>query len=424
VVIYSFEATGDFAPTFVSKNISDIFGYRPHEYLESPDFWRECVHPDDLAAVEAEAAHLFRNGRHTVEYRFRRKDGTYRWVHDEQRVIVGADGAPSEIVGSWSDITDRRLAQEAALTARERVDRLLATSPAVIYSFDATGEFAPTYISQNVKDLLGYDREEYLFSPDFWVTRVHPDDMPRLLPAREQLMDTGRLSNEYRFRRKDGSYCWVSDEQRIVRDALGRPVEVVGAWSDLTTRSQAELALSRSEQRLTDAIEAIAEGFALFDAEDRLIACNRAYGEMLGPGTDTPRPGTTYEALIRTEAQLGLVEDAKGRVEEWVAERLADHRAPVGVHLRCRADGRWIRIEERKTTEGGTVAVHTDITRSKLAEKELRAAYQEVEEANARAMEVPIRTEIEGLRLDLDPDKLDRAAAANVLGALLVRLRG
>ena len=246
VVIYSFEATGDFAPTFVSDNIRDIFGYEPHEYLDSPDFWRECVHPDDLAAVEAEAAHLFRNGRHTVEYRFRRKDGTYRWVQDEQRVIVRADGAPSEIVGSWSDVTDRRLAQEAVRAAREHIDRLLATSPAVIYSFNATGDFAPTYISQNVKELLGYDREEYLVSADFWATRVHPDDRPRILLAHQQLMDTGRVTSEYRFRRKDGSYCWVSDELRVVRDSAGQPVEVVGAWRSLTSLSETEIALRRS----------------------------------------------------------------------------------------------------------------------------------------------------------------------------------
>ena len=237
-VIYSFEASGDFAPTFVSDNITDLFGYQPSEYLESPDFWRDCVHPDDLAAVELGAANLFRYGRYTVEYRFRRKDGSYCWVNDEQCVLAGEDGTPAEIVGSWSDITERRNAQEAARAAQDRVDHLLATSPAVIYSFKATGDFAPTFISRNVKDLLGYDREEYLESPDFWVNRVHPDDRPHILDAYERLMEVGRLCSEYRFRKKDGSYCWVNDELRVLRDAAGQPIEVVGAWSDITARKQ------------------------------------------------------------------------------------------------------------------------------------------------------------------------------------------
>jgi PAS domain-containing protein len=57
-VIYSFKATGDFAPTFVSENIKSLLGYEPREYLENADFWRRCVHPDELAAVEAEAVHV------------------------------------------------------------------------------------------------------------------------------------------------------------------------------------------------------------------------------------------------------------------------------------------------------------------------------------------------------------------------------
>jgi PAS domain-containing protein len=73
----SYKATGDFAPTFVSQNIRDWLGYNPQEYLAHADFWRRCVHPDDLAAVEAESVLLFQKGRHTVEYRFLKKDGTY-----------------------------------------------------------------------------------------------------------------------------------------------------------------------------------------------------------------------------------------------------------------------------------------------------------------------------------------------------------
>lgn len=86
-MIYAYKATGDFAPTFVSQNIEDWLGYEPREYLENADFWRRCVHPDDLAAVEAKSIELFKKGRHAVEHRFLKKDGTYTRVIDEQRVI-------------------------------------------------------------------------------------------------------------------------------------------------------------------------------------------------------------------------------------------------------------------------------------------------------------------------------------------------
>jgi adenylate cyclase len=76
-VIYSFKAFGDYAPTFVSENIRGVFGYTPAEYLQDPSFWRERVHPDDLARVEKVVSTFFQNGVHAVEYRFRKKDGSF-----------------------------------------------------------------------------------------------------------------------------------------------------------------------------------------------------------------------------------------------------------------------------------------------------------------------------------------------------------
>ena len=112
-VIYSFKARDDFAPLFVSQNITRLFGYAAREYLEDPNFWRERVHPEDLARVEAEIGDLFQEGKHAIEYRFRRKDGTYSWVNDEQHLVRNAKGEPVEIVGSWSDISARKAAEEA-----------------------------------------------------------------------------------------------------------------------------------------------------------------------------------------------------------------------------------------------------------------------------------------------------------------------
>jgi adenylate cyclase len=527
-VIYSYKATGDFAPTFVSQNIKERLGYETHEYLESADFWRSHVHPDDLTSVEAEAVHLFKRGLHTVEYRFLRKDGNYCWVNDEQRLVRDEDNQPIEVVGSWSDVTERKRAEAEIAAARARIEHLLASSPAVIYSFKATGDYAPTFISQNVKQLLGYEREEYLNSPDFWESRIHPQDSPRILRAYSRLFEEDRLSNEYRFRKKDGSYCWVSDELQVIRDGAGDPIEVVGAWSDITARKQlaealaaaqerlvhllscapaviysykatgdfaptfvsenikdwlgyepseylenpdfwrsrvhpdelasveaksvqlykkgrhtveyrflkkdgtycwvideqhlirnrdgepvevvgswsdvsapkeAEIAFRRSEQRLTDAIESISEGFSLYDADDRLIVCNKAYGDMLYPGIGTPTPGTSFETLIRNTAERGLVKEAQGRPEEWIGERLAKHREPGEAHVQHRSDGHWLQINERKTAEGGTVAVYTNITEIKRAEEQVREAKRKAELANELVSEQKRELEILSTKL-------------------------
>jgi adenylate cyclase len=217
-VIYAFKASGDYAPTFVSDNIRDVFGYPPAEYLEDPSFWRDRVHPGDLARVEDAIARFFQNGVHAVEYRFCRKDGSWCWVRDEQRLVKSVNGKPSEIVGSWSDITLRRAAEEEKAAAHARLVQLLAGSPAVIYSYRATGDFAPTFVSENIRDWLGYEPKEYLEDADFWRSRVHPDELADVEAEAVQLFKKGRHAVEYRFLKNDGSWCWVNDQQRLIRD--------------------------------------------------------------------------------------------------------------------------------------------------------------------------------------------------------------
>ena len=382
-VIYSFKATDDYGPTFISKNLKLLLGYEPHEYLESPDFWQSRVHPTDLPRIMSTMQRLFEEGHLTNEYRFRKKDGNYCWIGDELYLVRNEAGEPVEVIGAWSDITARKHVGEALVAAQNRLVHVLISSPSVIYSFKASGDYGPTFISDNVRDLLGYEPNDYLESPDFWRRCVHPDDLTGVEAQFDHLFKKGRHAVEYRFLKRDGVYCWVHDEWHLIRDKDGQPVEVVGSWSDITAQRNAEIALQTVERRLTDAIESISEGFVLYDADDRLILCNSTYSELLYPGLASPSPGTSYETIIRSAAQRGTIEEARGRVDEWVAERLARHRNPGGPHIQRRSDGRWVQVNERKTEDGGTVAVYTNITDLKRAEAEIIAAKHETDEAHA-----------------------------------------
>jgi PAS domain S-box-containing protein len=372
-VIYSFKASGDYAPTFVSENIKRLLGYCPDKYLKNADFWRARVHPDDLPQVEAEQVKVFEKDRHSSEYRFRNIDGTYRWLSDEQHLIRDDRGEPAEIVGSWSDITQRKAAEQAEDALKARIALLLESAPAVVYSFAATGDFAPTFISENVKRVLGYCPDEYLKNADFWRSHVHPEDLAAVEAEQAKLFEHGSHIAEYRFRKKDGTYCWVSDEQHLIRDHRGQPMEVVGSWSEVTARKTAEqAALQASEQRLTDAVESISEGFSLFDMQDRLVLGNYKYKELFDYGQGPPKPGMTYEEILRTAVENGLIQDAKSRPEAWIEDRLARHRNPGEPVLEHRANGSWIQVSERRTENAGRVAVYSDLT--ELKESEQRAA--------------------------------------------------
>ena len=345
-VIYSFIATGDYAPTFISQNVKDLLGYDREEYLESPDFWRTRVHPEDSQRILGEYSRLFAEGRLSIEYRFRKKDDSYCWISDELQLLRNAAGDPIEVVGSWSDITARKQLGEALVAAQDRIGRLLSSAPAVIYSYKATGDFAPTFVSQNIRELLGYEPQEYLEHPDFWRSRVHPDDLAAVEAEVVQLFKKGRHTVEYRFLKKDGTYCWVNDEQRLVRDEEGQPAEVVGSWSDVTERKEAEVAFRRSEQRLTDAIESISEGFSLYDADDRLVVCNSAYGEPLsrtghavaGHAVRNARPQRSGTRLYRGRQRTVRGMDCRATGKTQAAGRApcpAPRRGPLASNQRA-----------------------------------------------------------------------------------------
>ena len=127
-----------------------------------------------------------------------------------------------------------------------------------------------------------------------------------------------------------------------------------------------------ARRRLVDAIENSSDGFAFYDAHDHLVLCNTRYQELLYPGAEFElEPGMPFETIVRTAAEHGLIADADGGIDDWVAERVAIHDNPGEPLLQQRGDGRWLLITERKTGDGGTVAIFSDITDLKQREEEL-----------------------------------------------------
>ncbi len=116
----------------------------------------------------------------------------------------------------------------------------------------------------------------------------------------------------------------------------------------------AALSVRTSRTRMMQAIENMSEGFCLYDADDRLVLCNSRYRELNRDADHEVVLGETFEEIIRRSAELGLVTEARGRVEEWVAERSAAHQQPSGPSLEQRSGDRWIQVSEQKTENGGS----------------------------------------------------------------------
>jgi len=166
-------------------------------------------------------------------------------------------------------------------------------------------------------------------------------------------------------------------------DEIGRMAEALVVFRDTAIEVEEKnlREIETARRRLVDAIENSSEGFVFFDSQDRLVLCNTRYKELLYPNTDIEiAPGTPFERIIRKAAENGHIVDADGRIEEWVAERLALHRQPGEARVQRRRGGQWILITERKTGDGGTVAIYSDITDLKQREEELTAKSNALEQ--------------------------------------------
>ncbi len=148
----------------------------------------------------------------------------------------------------------------------------------------------------------------------------------------------------------------------------------VTTYADITERKRIEAENQRSAQLLRGAIESIDEAFVLYDADDRLVFCNEKYRQIYDNIAHLMVPGVQFETLLRVGAEGGQYSDAIGRVDEWMAERLAAHRASNSTLIQRHTNGRTLRIVERKLPDGHIVGFRIDITDLVNATQDAQAA--------------------------------------------------
>lgn len=154
------------------------------------------------------------------------------------------------------EITERKRVEAVLSATQERLQHLISSGPAIIYSSKPDGDYGITFISENVTSQLGYKAQEFILDSRFWVDRVHPEDAPRVFAEFSQLSEQGHKTCEYRFLHKDGTYRWLQDELKLIKDATGNAVELLGCWQDIIARKQAEAELYKRDRLLRGVAEA------------------------------------------------------------------------------------------------------------------------------------------------------------------------
>jgi len=134
--------------------------------------------------------------------------------------------------------------------------------------------------------------------------------------------------------------------------------------------------------RLSDAIESFSDGFSLFDSNDRLIMCNQEFRRMHALMADKLVPGIEFEEIVRSYVENGQIPEAIGHEDDWIKRRMRLHRNPSDDFEVKYTDGHWLRISERRTSDGGCVSIRTDITALKQRQEDLSSQQQRADSAN------------------------------------------
>jgi two-component system cell cycle sensor histidine kinase/response regulator CckA len=199
----------------------------------------------------------------------RHADGTHHWI-SHRFPIFDAEGQMVMIGVNVIDITEH-------IQTESRLEHWLESSPTVIYTRDPRGAFAVTYISKNIQALLGWEPQQFLEDPHFWFNHIHPEDQPWVLERLALPWPEDHQSQEYRVRAQDGTYYWIHDSFKMMRDRTGNPVEIAGAWLDITERKALEAQLRQAQKM--EAVGRLAGGVA-HDFNNLLMAI-MGYGELL-----------------------------------------------------------------------------------------------------------------------------------------------
>ena len=370
--IYDWNLVDD--TVFFSPRILALFG-KTHDELRTPEDWRALVHPDDMAGYHAENVAHFKGKtpRLVSEYRYRHGNGTWRWARQVGVAQRDENGRAVRLIGSTSDITAEKTLAAALKESEARYAHALEAIGEGLYDWDI--EKNEVLYSPGVRRQILVPEAE-LRTPQDWIDRIHPDDLPAFEERTRQHLRgaTPRFECEVRYRAGDGSWRWARQHGIAVRDATGRAVRLVGSTGDITDNKRLAEALAEAEARLKAAVEAASEGFVVWDEHDRLVMCNSVYRNFFRGRQHLVEPGVAFETIIRAGFEGGMFPDGGSDFASWYMTLQERRHTYAGRREQHLFGDQWLIVSDRPLASGGVVSVYTDITEHKRRERELAAA--------------------------------------------------
>ncbi|MBC6991058.1 PAS domain-containing protein [Hymenobacter sp. BT491] len=285
---------------------TERFGYPLGPEQATIEFWRSCVHPDDLAQLEARMNEALtgKDNLLNVEYRLRKADGTWAYVADRAFIVRDAEGAATRLVGAMQDITDQRQAERELEQSAARFRALTEAQQHMVWT--TTPEGVLDYINPYWKQYMGVSLAEARNWG--WGAHAHPDDLERVRQERERTLRTGELfETELRLRNTTSAgYRWFLARSYPVRDANGLITQWVGTATDIHDRREALALLQKKDQQLQRIIDTMPAYIALMTGPGHVLSfINDNLNKLLG---GHGRPGLPVTQVVPDIAQSGLLQ--------------------------------------------------------------------------------------------------------------------
>ncbi len=294
---------------YLSPVFTRLSGYTPDEIKPLPlkvILQRHMIHPDDLAGVVQTITKARTSGyeaTYQVEYRFLHKNGQYRWLLDQFSAIRDADGRAYALIGSMTDISESKQAQDALRESEARFRMIADTAPMLIWM--AGADASANYVNQTWLDFTGRTLQQEMDTG--WMEGVHPEDVPVCVASNAAAFSARReIKLEYRLRRADGVYRWVLDIGSPRYTPEGVFIGYIGSCVDITERKETEIALALARDQAAAASRMKSEFLAMMSHEIR-TPMNGVIGmtEILAltPLNDEQRE---YVRIVQTEGEVLL----------------------------------------------------------------------------------------------------------------------
>ena len=241
---------------FFSRQWKTMLGYREHEIGDTLEEWDSRIHPDDKARCYKALEQHFQGETpiYQHEHRVRCKNNAYRWILNRGKVVEWtADGQPLRVIGTHTDITERKEAETRLQDLTNRLELAAQSAHIGIWEWEVGSNHL--IWDDRMYELYGVRPEDFTEAIDAWEAIVHPDDLPASRRALDQALRGEKTFDiEFRVLRPDGSVCHIEAHAMVQRDGQGRPLSMIGVNWDISDRKQAEeqLIYSALHDELTD----------------------------------------------------------------------------------------------------------------------------------------------------------------------------